>query len=98
MPTAQRGSSLSPYVKTSYYMHIFTRLPSQQTGVLIDCDPSVKAVILKLDAERGNSYVVHDLEGERWLVVKEGRLGEQEIDRKLMQPEEDDSSGGEEGS
>lgn len=42
-------------------------------GVLIECDPSVKAIILKYDEER-HDYVVEDLDDERHLVIKESQL------------------------
>jgi TFIIH basal transcription factor complex TTD-A subunit len=43
-------------------------------GVLIECDPSVKAIILKYDEER-HEYVVEDLDDDRHLVIKESQLG-----------------------
>ncbi|EGD95852.1 hypothetical protein TESG_03316, partial [Trichophyton tonsurans CBS 112818] len=78
-------------------------------GVLIECDPSVKAIILKYDRLQNNEYIVEDLEGDdRYLVVKESQLASlkirlakawiftankrlQELDGKLMQPEESES-------
>lgn len=66
------------------------------TGVLIECDPSVKAIILKYDEER-HDYIVEDLDDDRHLVIKESqlqnlkiRLG-RELDEKVMQPEESES-------
>ena len=41
-------------------------------GVLVQCDPSVKAIILKADAEK-NEYIVEDLD-DQTLVVKENQL------------------------
>lgn len=40
---------------------------------MIECDPSVKAIILKYDEER-HDYVVEDLDDERHLVIKESQL------------------------
>ena len=85
------------------------------TGVLIECDPSVKAIILKYDEEQ-HDYIVEDLDDDRHLVIKESQLqnlkdrlgkvrrpGEhiemdilanpalQDLDEKLMQPEESES-------
>ncbi|PGG99757.1 RNA polymerase II transcription factor B subunit 5, partial [Polytolypa hystricis UAMH7299] len=64
--------------------------------VLIECDPSVKAIILKYDEER-HDYIVEDLDDDRHLVIKESqlqnlkaRLG-RELDSKVMQPEESES-------
>ena len=41
--------------------------------MLIECDPSVKAIILKYDAER-HDYIVEDLDDDRYLVIKESQL------------------------
>ncbi|BAE62251.1 unnamed protein product [Aspergillus oryzae RIB40] len=64
--------------------------------ILIECDPSVKAIILKYDEER-HDYIVEDLDDDRHLVIKESqlqnlkiRLG-RELDEKVMQPEESES-------
>ncbi|EEP83031.1 predicted protein [Uncinocarpus reesii 1704] len=65
-------------------------------GVLIECDPSVKAIILKYDEER-HDYIVEDLDDDRHLVIKESQLQNlklrlsQELDEKVMQPEESES-------
>ena len=50
-------------------------LPANPTrpGVLIECDPSVKAIILKYDEER-HDYIVEDLDDDRHLVIKESQL------------------------
>ncbi|RJE21667.1 hypothetical protein PHISCL_06007 [Aspergillus sclerotialis] len=71
-------------------------MPRAVRGVLIECDPSVKAIILKYDEER-HDYVVEDLDDDRHLVIKESqvqnlkaRLGK-ELDEKVMQPDESES-------
>ncbi|RDW67373.1 TFIIH complex subunit TFB5 [Aspergillus mulundensis] len=71
-------------------------MPRAVKGILIECDPSVKAIILKYDEER-HDYIVEDLDDDRHLVIKESqlqnlkmRLG-RELDEKVMQPEEDES-------
>ncbi|KAL2825030.1 TFIIH subunit TTDA/Tfb5 [Aspergillus cavernicola] len=71
-------------------------MPRALRGVLIECDPSVKAIILKYDEER-HDYIVEDLDDDRHLVIKESqlqnlkmRLG-RELDEKVMQPEESES-------
>jgi TFIIH basal transcription factor complex TTD-A subunit len=43
------------------------------TGLLIECDPSIKAMILKYDEER-HDYIVEDLDDENHLVIKESQL------------------------
>ncbi|KAB8073131.1 TFIIH subunit TTDA/Tfb5 [Aspergillus leporis] len=71
-------------------------MPRAVRGVLIECDPSVKAIILKYDEER-HDYIVEDLDDDRHLVIKESqlqnlkaRLG-RELDDKVMQPDESES-------
>ncbi|PLB53488.1 RNA polymerase II transcription factor B subunit 5 [Aspergillus steynii IBT 23096] len=71
-------------------------MPRAVRGVLIECDPSVKAIILKYDEER-HDYIVEDLDDDRHLVIKESqlenlkyRLGK-ELDDKVMQPNESES-------
>lgn len=39
----------------------------------MECDPSVKAIILKYDEER-HDYIVEDLDDDRHLVIKESQL------------------------
>ena len=41
-------------------------------GILVQCDPSIKAIILKADAEK-NEYIIEDLD-DQTLVVKENQL------------------------
>lgn len=42
-------------------------------GVLVECDPSVKAIILKYDEER-HDYIIEDLDDDRHLVIKGSQL------------------------
>jgi TFIIH basal transcription factor complex TTD-A subunit len=48
-------------------------MPRAIKGVLIECDPSVKAIILKYD-EESHDYIVEDLDDDRHLVIKESQL------------------------
>ncbi|EED12187.1 RNA polymerase II general transcription and DNA repair factor TFIIH component Tfb5, putative [Talaromyces stipitatus ATCC 10500] len=48
-------------------------MPRAVKGVLVECDPSVKAIILKYDEER-HDYIVEDLDDDRHLVIKESQL------------------------
>ncbi|GAB1216574.1 TFIIH complex subunit tfb5 [Aspergillus terreus] len=89
MPRAVRGID---YPKAFPLRNHLTLL----AGVLIECDPSVKAIILKYDEER-HDYIVEDLDDDRHLVIKESqlqnlkaRLG-RELDEKVMQPDESES-------
>ncbi|KAI9926093.1 hypothetical protein ASPWEDRAFT_169957 [Aspergillus wentii DTO 134E9] len=71
-------------------------MPRAVRGVLIECDPSVKAIILKYDEER-HDYIVEDLDDDRHLVIKESQLANlkarlgKDLDDKVMQPEESES-------
>ncbi|KAL5418373.1 hypothetical protein PMIN03_001093 [Paraphaeosphaeria minitans] len=52
-------------------------------GVLVKCDPSIKALILNLDKEFGNQYVIEDLGDEEHLLVKNDRI--QELKRRVQE-------------
>ncbi|KAL8697231.1 MAG: hypothetical protein Q9201_007232 [Fulgogasparrea decipioides] len=47
-------------------------MPKAVKGVLIECDPSIKAIILKIDQEH-HDYIVEDLD-DQTLVIKESQL------------------------
>ncbi|KAL8894347.1 MAG: hypothetical protein Q9207_008518 [Kuettlingeria erythrocarpa] len=47
-------------------------MPRAVKGVLIECDPSIKAIILKIDQEK-HDYIVEDLD-DQTLVIKEIQL------------------------
>ncbi|KAL9576109.1 MAG: hypothetical protein Q9212_007377 [Teloschistes hypoglaucus] len=47
-------------------------MPRAVKGVLIECDPSIKAIILKIDQPL-HDYIVEDLD-DQTLVVKEAKL------------------------
>ena len=66
MPKAVKGTLLlsSP----SYPILKLTPSP----GVLVQCDPSIKAIILKIDQDR-HDYIVEDLD-DQTLVIKESQL------------------------
>ncbi|CAL5867941.1 uncharacterized protein PFLUO_LOCUS2164 [Penicillium psychrofluorescens] len=71
-------------------------MPRAVRGLLIECDPSIKAMILKYDEER-HDYIVEDLDDENHLVIKESQLQnlkvrlDQDLDEKIMQLEESES-------
>ena len=48
-------------------------------GVLVECDPSIKAIILKIDQDK-HDYIVEDLD-DQTLVIKESQL--QNLKRRL---------------
>ena len=47
---------------------------TQQTGTLVKCDPSIKALILEIDRREGNEYVIEDLGDEEHLLVKDVKI------------------------
>lgn len=52
-------------------MHLATTNSCLQ-GVLIECDPSIKSIIVKIDSER-NDFIVEELD-DQTLVIKENKL------------------------
>lgn len=40
--------------------------------MLVECDPSIKSIIVKIDSER-NDFIVEDLD-DQTLIIKEGML------------------------
>ncbi|KAJ5153533.1 uncharacterized protein N7482_010011 [Penicillium canariense] len=71
-------------------------MPRAVRGLLIECDPSIKAMILKYDEER-HDYIVEDLDDENHLVIKESQLQslkarlDQDLDEKIMQLDDSES-------
>ena len=47
-------------------------MPKAVKGVLVECDPSIKAIILKID-QSAHDYIVEDLD-DQTLVIKESQL------------------------
>ncbi|KAF2458581.1 putative RNA polymerase II general transcription and DNA repair factor TFIIH component Tfb5 [Lineolata rhizophorae] len=70
-------------------------MPKASKGVLVQCDPSIKAIICKIDAER-NDFIIEDLDDET-LVIKESKFADlqvrldQELKHTIREPEESDS-------
>ncbi|MCJ1469104.1 TFIIH complex subunit tfb5 [Pseudocyphellaria aurata] len=64
-------------------------------GVLVECDPSIKAIILKIDQHK-HDYIVEDLD-DQTLVIKESQLAslKQRLDKELVNaqqiPDESDT-------
>lgn len=51
-------------------------------GVLVECDPSIKSIIVNIDTKSGHEYIIDDLDDEH-VVIKETML------QKLKQTLED---------
>ncbi|MCJ1358727.1 MAG: TFIIH complex subunit tfb5 [Icmadophila ericetorum] len=70
-------------------------MPKAIKGVLVECDPSIKAIILKIDQER-HDYIIEDLD-DQTLVVKESMLAslklrlDEELANTQQLPEESGS-------
>ncbi|CZR52963.1 related to RNA polymerase II transcription factor B subunit 5 [Phialocephala subalpina] len=70
-------------------------MPRAIRGVLIECDPSIKSIIVAIDNESDHAYVVEELD-DQTLVVKENMLTslKMKLDDKLkdtqIQPDESD--------
>ncbi|KAL8895396.1 MAG: hypothetical protein Q9192_003657 [Flavoplaca navasiana] len=47
-------------------------MPKAVKGVLIECDPSIKAIVLKIDQDK-HDYIIEDLDDQH-LVIKESQL------------------------
>lgn len=43
-------------------------MPRATPGVLVQCDPSIKAIIVKIDTEHGNDFIVQDIDDETVLI------------------------------
>ncbi|OTB09068.1 hypothetical protein M426DRAFT_7094 [Hypoxylon sp. CI-4A] len=63
-------------------------------GTLVECDPSIKSIIVSLDSEH-NEYIIEDLD-ETHLVIKDNMVAKLkgELDKRLKEnvPEVDDDS------
>lgn len=70
-------------------------MPRAMKGVLVQCDPSIKAIILKIDTDK-HDYIIEDLD-DQTLVVKESMLGrlkarlEEELANTQQMPDESGS-------
>ncbi|KAL5350122.1 hypothetical protein V496_06659 [Pseudogymnoascus sp. VKM F-4515 (FW-2607)] len=71
-------------------------MPRAIRGVLVECDPSIKAIIVKLDSER-NDFIVEELD-DQTLVINEAKLGtlKMALEEKLKETQQPaDESGSE---
>jgi len=70
-------------------------MPRAIRGVLVECDPSIKSIIVKIDSEH-NDFIVEELD-DQTLVIKEGTLQKlkaklDEALRETQQPADDSGS------
>lgn len=59
-----------PFPRSSH--HDNQEQNTTKPGVLVECDPSIKAIILKIDQDK-HDYIVEDLD-DQTLVIKESQL------------------------
>lgn len=65
MPKAVQGDSYSP-VPVSEQM-----LTTHNPGVLVECDPSIKAIINRINEQRNHEIIVEDIDDEHVLIKKD---------------------------
>lgn len=73
IPPASRHGESNPRYK---HQKTRSRKSTDRAGTLVKCDPSIKALILNLDKESNNQYVIEDLGDEEHLLVKNDRIEE----------------------
>ncbi|GAM85654.1 hypothetical protein ANO11243_036610 [Dothideomycetidae sp. 11243] len=73
-------------------------MPRATPGVLVQCDASIKAIIVKIDAENHNEFIVLDINDET-VLVQNGKHEELKARLKdalkdtVREPEESESEG-----
>ncbi|KAL1585117.1 hypothetical protein WHR41_06522 [Cladosporium halotolerans] len=43
-------------------------MPRASAGVLVECDASIKAIIVKINSENQNIYIIEDIDDEHVLI------------------------------
>ncbi|KXS95814.1 hypothetical protein AC578_6262 [Pseudocercospora eumusae] len=43
-------------------------MPRAIQGILVKCDPSIKAILAKINAENGHDFIIEDIDDEHVLV------------------------------
>ncbi|KAM3425118.1 General transcription and DNA repair factor IIH subunit TFB5 [Cercospora zeina] len=43
-------------------------MPRAMAGVLVQCDPSIKAIIVRIDQQNQHSFIIEDIDDEHVLV------------------------------
>lgn len=91
------GAAYLPF-QTACDCHPSTTMPKAVKGVLVECDPSIKAIVLKIDSLH-HDFIVEDLD-DQTLVVKESKLNElkQRLEDELANTQQmPEDSGSEDG-
>lgn len=55
-------------------------MPRAIPGILIQCDPSIKAILLKINKEHDQEFIIEDIDDET-ILIKDGKL---EILQRLL--------------
>ena len=55
-------------VSTTIHTSTTNRLLTFLQGVLIECDPSIKAIIVKIDTEHHHDIIIEDIDDEHVLI------------------------------
>ncbi|CAI4215717.1 unnamed protein product [Parascedosporium putredinis] len=69
-------------------------MPRAIRGVLIECDPAVKSIIVNIDSEN-HDYIIEDLDEQR-CVIKETMVAQlkQKLDEKLRHTQDQQDGSG----
>ncbi|TVY19702.1 General transcription and DNA repair factor IIH subunit TFB5 [Lachnellula arida] len=69
-------------------------MPRAIRGVLVECDPSIKSIIVKIDSEE-HAFIVEDLD-DQTLVIKENMLSvlKMRLDDALKETQQPPSDSG----
>ncbi|KAF1825373.1 uncharacterized protein K489DRAFT_408043 [Dissoconium aciculare CBS 342.82] len=70
-------------------------MPRAVAGVLVECDPSIKAILIKIDTEHNHDFIVEDIDDEHVLVKN---MKQDELKRLLKEALKDTVKEPEEGS
>ena len=63
MPRAVQGEH-------SYALDVLSLLTGYREGVLVECDPSIKAIIMRIDEQHSHAFIIEDIDDEHVLVKK----------------------------
>ncbi|GAB7358834.1 hypothetical protein MBLNU230_g4057t1 [Neophaeotheca triangularis] len=71
-------------------------MPRAVAGVLVECDPSIKAIIDKIDRQHNHEFIIEDIDDEHAL-IKSGKheelkvLLKEELKDTVREPEDSET-------
>ncbi|KAG9250464.1 putative RNA polymerase II transcription factor B subunit 5 [Emericellopsis cladophorae] len=70
-------------------------MPRAIRGVLVECDPAIKSIIVNIDSDN-HDYIIEELDEER-VVIKENMVAalKAKLEERLAENHPDDESGSE---